>query len=195
MTQDNWLTSEDLLQGKLVRLTAEDTQVIAEAFCRWWRDTGYSRLSTTDPARSNSVKMTKEWIEEHLSNDQPDNYHFMIRTLEEDRLIGDIGLDGIDWKHGEAFVGISIGERSDWGKGYGSDAMRILLKYAFHELNLHRVSLDVFEYNPRAIRSYEKVGFVFEGRTRKFLNREGQRWDMIFMGILLSEWEAHICTQ
>ena len=65
----------------------------------------------------------------------------------------------------------------------------------FNELNLHRVSLDVFEYNPRAIRSYEKVGFVFEGRTRKFLNREGQRWDMIFMGILRSEWEAQMCVR
>jgi RimJ/RimL family protein N-acetyltransferase len=67
--------------------------------------------------------------------------------------------------------------------------MRIILRYAFTELNLHRVSLDTFEYNPRAIRSYEKAGFKIEGRVRQLLNREGRRWDVIYMGILREEWE------
>jgi RimJ/RimL family protein N-acetyltransferase len=89
-------------------------------------------------------------------------------------------------------MGISLGDREYWGKGYGSDAMRLLLRYAFHELNLHRVSLNVFEYNPRAIRSYEKVGFVHEGRMRKFLNREGKRWDILYMGITRQEWERSL---
>jgi len=87
----------------------------------------------------------------------------LIRTLDGDCLIGEIGLDGIKYTHGDAFVGISLGERDFWGKGYGTDAMRVLLRFAFTELNLRRVSLDVFEYNPRAVRSYEKVGFVVEG--------------------------------
>ena len=68
--------------------------------------------------------------------------------------------------------------------------MNILLRYAFTELNLWRVSLGVFEYNPRAIRSYEKVGFQHEGRSRKHLNHEGKRWDIFFMGILRDEWLA-----
>jgi RimJ/RimL family protein N-acetyltransferase len=68
--------------------------------------------------------------------------------------------------------------------------MRVMLRYAFRELNLHRVTLTVFEYNPRAIRSYEKAGFVVEGRLRNWLNREGRRWDMIHMGILREEWET-----
>jgi RimJ/RimL family protein N-acetyltransferase len=68
--------------------------------------------------------------------------------------------------------------------------MKIVLRYAFAELNLHRVSLGVFEYNPRAIRSYEKAGFQHEGRARKHLNHEGQRWDIFFMGILREEWLA-----
>jgi RimJ/RimL family protein N-acetyltransferase len=113
----------------------------------------------------------------------------MIRALDGDRLIGFVGLGGIQWNNGDAFVGISLGERQDWGKGYGTDAMRVLLRYAFDELNLHRVSLDVFEYNPRAIRSYEKAGFTVEGRCRQYLHREGKRWDLIFMGILREEWE------
>ena len=68
--------------------------------------------------------------------------------------------------------------------------MRVILRFAFTELNLHRVSLTVFDYNQRAIRSYEKAGFRMEGRQRGFLKREGQRWDLIYMGILRSEWEA-----
>ena len=71
------------------------------------------------------------------------------------------------------------------------DAMRIILRFAFTELNLRRVSLDVFEYNPRAIASYRKVGFVEEGRLRRFLHRDGRRWDLIFMGMLREEWEVY----
>ncbi|MCJ7532585.1 MAG: GNAT family N-acetyltransferase [Anaerolineales bacterium] len=67
--------------------------------------------------------------------------------------------------------------------------MKIVLCFAFSELNLHRVSLGVFEYNPRAVRSYEKAGFVLEGHERKAIQRDGKFWDMIFMGVLREEWE------
>ncbi len=87
-------------------------------------------------------------------------------------------------------MGISIGDPKDWGKGYGTDAMRILLRYAFIELNLHQVTLLVFEYNPRAIRSYEKAGFRVRGRMRKVVNRDGRRWDAIAMSIIRQEWNA-----
>jgi RimJ/RimL family protein N-acetyltransferase len=86
-------------------------------------------------------------------------------------------------------VGLGIGDRNDWGKGYGTDAMKIILRFAFTELNLRRVTLTVFEYNPRAIRSYEKVGFRHEGRLRSILLRDGKRWDMLYMGILAEDWK------
>jgi RimJ/RimL family protein N-acetyltransferase len=104
-------------------------------------------------------------------------------------LIGFIGLFGIEWNHGNAWVGIGLGERDYWGKGYGTDAMCAILDYAFNELNLYRVTLDVFEYNPRAIRSYEKAGFQLEGRVRKMIHRDGRRWDVLVMGVLRDEWE------
>jgi RimJ/RimL family protein N-acetyltransferase len=66
--------------------------------------------------------------------------------------------------------------------------MNILLRFAFTEINLRRVTLTVFEYNPRAIRSYEKAGFRHEGRARKVVNKEGRRWDVLYMGILREEW-------
>jgi len=178
----------DLLTGALVRLAAFDPQTMAEALSRWGRDSEYWRLLASDPARLHSTKATREWLEKELDKEPPLFYMFSIRTLDDDRLVGEIGLDGVEWSHGESFVGISLGERQDWGKGYGTDAMRVILRYAFTELNLARVSLDVFEYNPRAIRSYVKTGFKVEGRARQFLNRDGRRWDLIFMGILQDEW-------
>ncbi len=176
-----------LFTGKLVRLAALEPEKDAEAFARWSRDAEYSRLSDAAPAHPFLAKS----IQEEMSKweERENGITFVIHTLADDRTIGFVELDGIAWTHGEAFVGIGIGERADWGRGYGTDAMRVLLRYAFTELNLHRLSLTVFEYNPRALRCYEKAGFVTEGRERQCLSRDGRRWDQIFMGSLKSEWE------
>jgi len=181
-----------LFQGKLVRLAAYDPEAGAEAFTKWSRDSEYSRLLDTEPARLWTAKQTKEDMVKFMEETFHNTFLFLIYTLEDERLIGCGGLDGVMWAHGDTFLSISIGDRNDWGKGYGTDAVQILLRYGFTEFNLHRISLDVFEYNPRAIRCYEKAGFVVEGRQREFLNREGRRWDMIYMGILRQEWEEHI---
>jgi RimJ/RimL family protein N-acetyltransferase len=184
------MMDNDLLLGKLVRLTVEEPAVIAEAVSRWGADTEYLRLLDAEPSNRFSVKMLVEWIQKDQEKTPPPFYYFAIRSLEDDRLIGFTALDGDSFPNGDAFVGIGIGEREFWGRGYGTDAMKVILRYAFQELNLRRVSLDTFEYNPRAIHSYEKAGFVHEGRARRFLLREGRRWDLIFMGILREEWLA-----
>jgi RimJ/RimL family protein N-acetyltransferase len=178
----------DLFRGRLVRLATEESQALAEAMSKWQRDSEFHRLLDTEPAMAISVKGTKDWIEKVLEKEDATFIFFTIHTLDEDRLIGFVGLDTIRWNHGDAFVFLALGEREYWGKGYGTDAMRVILRYAFTELNLHRVSLDVFEYNPRAIRSYEKAGFRYEGRKRKSLSRDGQRADDVWMGILREEW-------
>jgi RimJ/RimL family protein N-acetyltransferase len=179
-----------LFQGQLVRLAAVSPERDSKLFARWARDSEYLRMLDTGPVRQWSEKQYKKWFKEDLEKDNRDEFFFLIRTLEGDDVIGFIDLDGVKWHHGDAFVGIGIGEREYWSKGYGADAMNVMLRFAFDELNLHRVSLNVFEYNQRAIRSYQKVGFVIEGRERQFLRRAGRRWDMIFMGILRAEWEA-----
>lgn len=179
----------DLFTGTLVRLDRLGPKPAAEAYHRWMQDSEMLRLMDSGIAQMYSQSQHEKWQEKQL--DPPtENYFFHIIRLSDDRLIGDVGLDGIKWAHGESFVGIGLGERELWGQGYGTDAMRLILRFAFQELNLRRVSLNVFEYNPRAIRSYEKTGFRPEGRVRGLLNRGGRRWDIIFMGILRSEWEA-----
>ncbi len=175
----------ELFTGKLVRLAAYDMDKDAEKFARWNQDSEYQQLLSSDPARLWTPKAIKEWLEAHLG----EIYEFAIHTREDDRMIGTVGLSGVDWVAGNAWVGIGIGEREYWGKGYGSDAMNLILRFAFAGLNLKRVSLDVFGYNQRAYQSYCKCGFKEEGRLRQWMQRGGERFDLVFMGILREEWE------
>ncbi len=179
-----------LLRGQLVRLCAVNVEQDAEMIAAWFHDSEYSILSDAAAARMWSVKQVKEHAEKEMETESATTFAFAIRALADDRLVGTIDLSGIRWTHGDTFVGIGIGKREDWGKGYGTDAMRVILRFAFAELNLHRVSLDVFEFNPRAIRSYEKAGFKIEGRQRATLNQDGKRYDMVYMGVLRDEWQT-----
>lgn len=113
---------------------------------------------------------------------------FAIET-KDGQHIGNIELR-INWVHRCAELGIPIGEKDYWGKGYGTDTVKTLLRFAFELLNLHRVYLQVAEFNTRGIRCYEKCGFVHEGRTRqgRFIN--GRYWDTLHMGILRDEWNS-----
>ena len=178
----------ELFKGKLVRLAAIEPEEVSKSFSNWDRDSEYKRLLDSDPPRLHSVKASKDWLEKHLEEDQTSTYWFAIRALKDDRLLGDVELAVINWGSRDAFVGIGIGERDFWGRGYGTEAMQLALRYAFTELNLRRVTLDVFEFNQRAIRSYEKAGFRREGRERQAVQREGRRWDVLIMGILREEW-------
>ena len=179
---------DNLFKGKLVCLAGIDPEEVSKSFSTWGRDSEFRRLMDTDPPRLNSVKATKAWLEKHFEEDQTHEYWFTIRALEDHRLLGDVELWINSWGNRDAFVGIGIGERAFWGKGYGSDAMQLILRYAFTELNLRRVSLSVFDFNERAVRSYQKAGFRLEGRQRQVMQREGNRWDILYMGILREEW-------
>lgn len=179
---------KDILKGRLVRLSAFDADEMSKAYVLWSHDSEYDRLLTSNRARLNSIKAVKSWIEKDLEDETRNEFAFSMRTLEQDRLIGDIALDVLDWSSREAFVGLGIGEREFWSKGYGTDAMSVMLRYAFVELNLRRVTLTVFEYNPRAIRSYEKAGFRREGCQRGSVVREGRRWGILYMGIQREDW-------
>lgn len=181
---------KDILKGTLVQLAAVDAEEVSKHFAAWNRDSEYRRLLDTDAPRLHSAKAAKEWLDKELEKQGDAMHWFTIRAVADNQLLGDVILDVVNWNMRDAFVGIGIGPRDFWGKGYGTEAMQLILQYAFTEINLHRVTLDVFEYNPRAIRSYEKAGFRHEGRQRGAILREGKRWDVLFMGILREEWRG-----
>ena len=120
-----------------------------------------------------------------------DDYHFTICLLDDDRPIGTCGLFQVDKVNGNAGIGISIGEKSLWGQGLGTDAMIALLDFGFGMLRLERMWLEVYDFNERARRSYEKCGFVLEGTERRAIFKHGRFIDVHLMSILRDEWESH----
>jgi RimJ/RimL family protein N-acetyltransferase len=179
----------DLFTGKLVRLAALNAEADAEAFARWDMDSEYLRQLDSGPHLPNQAKKIREAIEKQQNEDST-TVEFSVRALADDRLIGFVAFDGINWQHGDTFVAIGIGDPAYRGNGYGTDAMQVMLRYGFVELDLYRIQLDAFSYNERAIKSYLKAGFVMEGRMRGMLLRDGRRWDFVYMSVLREEWRA-----
>jgi RimJ/RimL family protein N-acetyltransferase len=177
----------NLFRGDLVRLVAP-AEEDASALARWSEDAGYLRALDSDYARPVSAHEFATRLAPEQSD--PNKVEFHLRTLQDDRLIGFVALHSIEWNNGAALLAIGIGESAYRGKGYGSDALRLILRYAFDELNLHRVGLDVISNNARAIRTYEGAGFQREGTMRDAVLRDGSRHDRILMGILRHEWQG-----
>ena len=189
--------NQALLRGEQVRLAAPNPETDAEAVAAWSRDAEFQHLLETGVPRLWTARAVKADIAEAQGDEKPRDevFPFVIRTLADDRLIGFINLEISHWSQRNAWIAIGIGQRENWGKGYGTDAMRVLLRFAFSELNLERLTLNTFAYNERAQRSYIKAGFVVEGRQRERLRRGSRRYDMIFMGILRDEWRAQSGAQ
>jgi RimJ/RimL family protein N-acetyltransferase len=181
------MDQQDLFRGALVRLAARRPDDL-EAFARWSNDATYRRLLDTDPARPLSIEQIAAGPDG--GDGGTHDVNFRLRTLVDDTLIGFVALFRIEWQHGVATLAIGIGEPAYRGRGYGSDALRLILNYAFNELNLYRVGLDVIAYNTRAIRAYERAGFRREGTLRASVLRDGTRYDRIMMGVLREEWQA-----
>src|SRR5512143_2465362 len=104
------------------------------------------------------------------------------------KLVGSCAFDHIDWRVHAAEFGIIIGDKSYWNKGYGTDAVRLLVQHGFDTLNLNRIFLHVFDTNPRAIRAYEKAGFTVEVRERHAEFKNGRYIDVLLMSILRQEY-------
>jgi diamine N-acetyltransferase len=112
-----------------------------------------------------------------------------VKQVDEWQMIGNSGFNNLDWINSSAELGIFIGDKTFWDKGYGTEVMGLLLHHGFSTLNLHRIYLRVYEDNPRAVRSYEKAGFVHEGRMRQAEFHDGRYHDVLFMSVLRPEWE------
>ena len=137
--------------------------------------------------RPMNLQSEEEFIEQTRTSKQ--EVVFGIATKDNDRFIGCTGLHGFDQVNRHCFFGIMIGDTTNWGKGYGTEATRLVTKYAFESLNFNRVWLHVYDFNERGVKAYEKVGFKKEGVLRQHTYREGRYHDVLSMGILRSDWE------
>lgn len=173
----------DLYHGSLVRLTAM-YEGDNEAMARWYEDSTFARNFDTDIAFPYMPGELEEFCKR-----EGNRFPFMVRLLDDDAPIGIVSIHGIEWNNRTGTLAIGFGLAQHRGKGYGGDAMALALRYAFWELNLHRVGLDYIEYNAQGRCLYEKAGFVEEGRVREFIHRDGKRYDRVMMGLLRGEWE------
>jgi RimJ/RimL family protein N-acetyltransferase len=176
--------SEIMIYGSRIRLRRIERQDIP-TFVRWFGDPEVREYLMINRPISNAEE--ERWFERKL--EEEDSEIYAIETMDGAH-IGNIELFNIDTRHRHAELGIVIGEKAYWGQGYGSDAVRTLLRFGFEEMNLHRVFLRVYEDNARGIRAYEKCGFRHEGRLREANYRKGRYWDELVMGVLNDEFMA-----
>ncbi len=171
------------LVGEKIYLSPRNTNEI-EKFTKWLND-----FDTTDYIGRSANIMTldaeKKYFEENINK----NYNFFIVTLNNDKLIGTVGLEKYDSINRTATLGIFIGEKEYRSQGYGTEAIKLVLDYGFNYLNLNNIKLDLMSFNDRALKCYQKCGFKEYGRRRKCKFINGKYYDLIEMDILAEEFK------
>ena len=183
-----------LFEAKDVRFGPIDHETHPEIESKWTHDADFMRLMELKPVRPLSPAMVKKQYEviEKEMDENKNLFYFTIRTREDDRFIGNALVEWVDWANGNGFIRLGIGAVEDRRKGYGSQALSMLLRYAFGELNLYRVTAVVPAYNEGAICLFQKFGFMEEVRRRKAIHRDGEFWDLVSFGLLNAEWREQI---
>jgi RimJ/RimL family protein N-acetyltransferase len=174
------------LIGDRIYLRPLDAEADLERCLRWINDPEI--LATLGRRHPTGRSTEQEWLQGQYKSDAHMNLAIVVK--DGDRHIGNCGFNEIDYVNRFAVFGILIGEKDAWGHGYGPEAARLILKHGFAELGLHRIGLDVYSHNARALRAYEKAGFVREGVLRESYFRNGVYHDTIVMSVLESEWDS-----
>lgn len=177
-----------LFEGEKIRFAAFDAEKDAEVFSKWTHDPEYLRLTEFEPARPLAPFHVKKKIEELEKEAGRDFYYFVIRTQADDRAIGFAHIHWVEWNHGNAHFNMGIGSPDDRRHGLGGEALQMLLRYAFEELNLYRLTGHTFGYNDGAQKFLAKHGLQLEVRRREAIYRDGRYWDALTYGILAEEW-------
>jgi RimJ/RimL family protein N-acetyltransferase len=175
-----------MLKGKKIILRAYKKED-AEIAYKYMNDSETKKFLTPGIPYPLTLEQEQNWVD---SQSKPDGktFNFAIESIDTGKYIGGCGINDTDWKNSIVTVGIYIGEKNYWGKGYGTDAMNLLLDFIFNEMNINKVKLNVYSFNKRAVCCYKKCGFVKEGTLRQEMFREGKYYDEYIMGILKEEY-------
>lgn len=184
------LYDKPLYDGDLIRLGPINHEKDPEIESRWTHDASFMRLMYLDPMRPLSVSQIKKKYEE-LEKEVDESRQpipFRIRAKEDDRLVGLAEFNWIQWNNGLAGIRLGIGAPEDRCKGYGREALNLLLCFAFNEINLYRLTAIIPAYNEAALRLFGDAGFIREVSRRQAVNRDGLLWDLYHYGLLAEEW-------
>jgi RimJ/RimL family protein N-acetyltransferase len=180
-----------LLETPDIRLGTIDYEKDPEVESRWTYDSEFMRLMELKPVRPLAPEMVKKGYEslEKEIDEAKNLFYFTIRAREDNRLLGKAVLEWIDWANGNGYLRLGIGSGGDRGQGLGTQALGLLLRFAFAELNLFRVTTVIPEYCRAGIALVRKFGFLEEVRRRKAILCDGQEYDLLAFGLLRSEWD------
>lgn len=175
-----------MIYGDRLRLRAIERADLPH-FVQWLNDPQVRLYLGSDLPISQAAE--ELWFENMLKA-PPEERPLAIEVQEGDawKLIGNASFMHIDWHARSAEIGLFIGDKLYWDKGHGTQVTHLLLRHGFETLNLNRIYLQVNAENQRAIRCYEKAGFVLEGRLRQAAYRGGNYQDMLIMSVIRSEW-------
>ena len=175
-----------VIYGERVRLRAVEHEDVTKFF-EWVNDPEVTRgLAMYLPM---SLADEENWFNSMGKRDPKERpFAIEIRKGKTWKMIGNCGVFDIESVNSCAELGIMIGDKSEWNKGYGAEVMTLLVRHCIETLNLNRVSLKVYTDNIRAVRSYEKAGFILEGRLREAVYKFGKYEDVLIMSVLRSEW-------
>lgn len=176
-----------MIEGKLVDLRAMEMGDL-ERNHAWINDREVTRYISR--RYEMSLAAEEAWMREQAGQPMSFGRTFFAIVTKGGRHIGNTNFFNASPEDRSAELGIMIGDKAHWSQGYGTDAMLTLLGFGFGEMNLHRISLNVFAQNARALRCYEKCGFVLEARKRRDFYRNGAYEDLLLMSILRDEWYA-----
>ncbi len=181
-----------LFESALIRLGPIDHEKDPEIVSRWTHDAGFMRMMYTEPMRPLSVWQVRKKLEELEKSIEEDKnlFHFRIRAKGDDRLVGFAELMWISWTNASGYIRLGIGASEDRRKGYGRGTLGLLLRYAFTELNLYRMTAIIPEYNLPALALFKSFDFTEEVRRRQALERDSRRWDLLQLGLLAEEWKG-----
>lgn len=172
--------------GEKIKLRAYKREDVLLA-CEYMNDSELKRLLVNKIPYPMILEEEEKWYESLIN--LKDSYNFAIEDLGSGKYIGGCGINQINWLNRIAIIGIFIGDKNYWGKGYGTDAVNTLVKFIFEQMNMNKVKLSVFSFNERAKKCYEKCGFKVEGVLRQELFRDGKYNDEYIMSILFEEWK------
>ncbi len=171
-----------MYEGKLVRLRAFDNSDLMHCL-QWSNDYDLMRGASGAILFPSTVDDEAREMGKNTSYSAGE-YQFAIETLAEGKLIGKCGFTRVNWKNRLGEMAILIGEKAYRGKGFGRDAVGVLCRFGFEEMNLRKIKAAVFDFNIPALRCYEKCGFQREGVLRKEMYREGAYHDVILMALI-----------
>jgi RimJ/RimL family protein N-acetyltransferase len=168
-----------VLESDRLRLRRLETGDVTEAYCRWMNDSEVTRHLECR-FQTHTLESLREYV--GRLQDDADNFLFAILLKQEERHIGNIKLGPVNWTHRFADLGLLIGEKDCWDQGYATEAIRLLRRFAFDELGLHKLQAGCYDTNPSSARAFQKAGFVKEGHRRAQFLCEGRYVGQLLLG-------------